>query len=164
MDSEVIPPAAMRLPYEPYDVWSGAPPIDQQLRNQIRTSSGVTWKGNGKLPPSMFGQGWRDAPARQRPELALAPADMLLAHLRRLARERSGLPAFSDLARASGVSTPSGKHNAKRARDLLAELKARGDVELRFASANEVSGTLAVRLRDGGAVLRQPRAPEQPFP
>lgn len=156
---------AARLAGKPWELPTGHRPPEVQVEGQIRTSTGFTIIGRNKLPPSIFGQGWRDArePRDEGDAFAASPTGLLLAYLGRLARERAWLPPFTVMAQAAGVGTPSGKNNAKRARELLDELKARGDVDMRWKSAVQVSGTLALRLVEGGAVLRQSGAAEHPF-
>lgn len=151
----------------PYERATGHPSPLVQVQGQIRTSTGFTLVGRNKLPPSIFGQAWREAPTRRGADAGAAaqdaPADRLLAHLHTLVGAKETLPRLTELARAIGDAPRAGWRDARRTRQLLDDLRERGEIEVHDASAQQVTGTMAVRLVKTGAVLRQYRAPAGVF-
>ena len=132
-----------------------APPLAAQLQNQVRTSSGMTWRGSEPIPAAR-----EDRPKFER--VTVVPTERLLAHLRKLAEAGAAMPSLAELGDAAGLTMHERNHLSERVMRELVKLAELGELEVWQGNAHGHPGRFAVRLADG-RILRQPKTPRWVF-
>jgi len=151
-------------------LWTGHPPVLEQLANQARSSSGVTFGQAARHTPPWHRSAVRrvdPAPVRvvseAQPGLLASGGDAeqditaLLALLQRLADQGAVLPLCAGLAEALGAELHRGVASVVHNRMRL--MKSKGLIRWSYGSSHPWRGEMIVRIVETGQLLRTARAP-----